>query len=264
MIEPIFTLFPPSFTKINFNNQARDFSFFVGDSEFKVNKLIADLISPNVYKIHETDSSASSYFINIKNNTNSNFNFEINYEDIKESDFNIIIQLSEGKGIQIDENNILSLDFFFKALGNTEMIDFLSNEMNIDLDDFFLNEGKNNSLLDKSLRNLLIKDILHLSHEKEIEFISSHFYLFISDEKQSLMKLNVDTFYEILGNPKLCINDEESLFNFILKLVEEKGDDFTCLFEFVEFENLVIDSIKKFLNNVSIESKSLGIIFGIF
>lgn len=258
MIEPVFTLFPPSFKKINFNNHDKDFSFFVGDSEFKVNKLIADLISPNVNKLHETDSSASSYFINCKNCTNPNFNFE----DINESDFNFIIQLSEGNGIQIDENNILSLDFFFKSLGSTEMIDFLSNEMSIDLDDFFSNEdsnhqNKNDYLFNKTLRNLLIKDILHLPHDKEIEFISSHFYLFINDsdeQYQNLMKLNVDTFYEILGHPKLCINDEESLFNFIFKLSTENNEEFTCLFEFVEFENLTIDSIKKFLNNVSIES----------
>ena len=63
------------------------------------------------------------------------------------------------------------------------------------LDDFFLNEGKNNSLLDKSLRNLLIKDILHLSHEKEIEFIANHFYLLNEEQISSIYsmkKINID------------------------------------------------------------------------
>ena len=171
MLEPVFTLFPPSFKKIDFDKQLRDFTFIVGNSEFKVNKLIADLISPNVNKLHETDASDNSYFINCNYNTNSNKDSNYNaIDDINESDFDFIIQLSEGNGIQIDEYNILSLDFFFKALGSTEMINFLSNVLNIDLDDFMYDENKedksNASLPDKTLSNLKIKDTLHRTIKK--------------------------------------------------------------------------------------------------
>lgn len=261
MIDPVFTLFPPSFKKIDFDKQERDFTFIVGNSEFKINKLIADLISPNVNRLHETDASASFYYINCNQNqqtiNNSHFNSDVDIE-INESDFKLIIDLSEGNGIQIDENNILSLDFFFKALGNNEINNFLSNEMDIDLNDLAFNESNQKySLFDRTLNNLMMKDALHMPHDKEVNFISSHFYAYINNKKalnNNLMKLSTDTFYEILGQPNLCIDDEESLFNFILLLIEKNNDEFTCLFEFIEFENLSIESVKLFLNTISFES----------
>ncbi|OHT16092.1 hypothetical protein TRFO_42041 [Tritrichomonas foetus] len=103
--------------------------------------------------------------------------------------------------------------------------------------------------------------------QKEISFISKHFYEIINKEdeseneveikrrKEKFISLGIDIIEMILQNENLKLYDEDSLFDFILKILEKK-DIFSKsihLLEYVKFECLSHESIEKFISIFDLE-----------
>jgi hypothetical protein len=88
--------------------------------------------------------------------------------------------------------------------------------------------------------------------EEEFEFIASHFYELESSELDKLKELNIDLLERIFGSDNLCLEDEDSLVEFISSL----GEEYSSLYNFVEFRFLSVEGINKSLSLISFEEVS--------
>ena len=82
---------------------------------------------------------------------------------------------------------------------------------------------------------------------KIVEYASEHF---IELPKEKLKTIDIDILELIIKNAKLHLEDEDSLLYQILELYEY---DRRYFFEYVEFNNLKISSLKEFIDHFDIE-----------
>jgi hypothetical protein len=85
--------------------------------------------------------------------------------------------------------------------------------------------------------------------DEELEFISSHFYHLSSAELEKLKKMDIDVIERILNPETLCLEDEDSLFQFIASL----GTEYSALYDFVECQFLSMRAMERFLSLISCE-----------
>lgn len=225
-----FSLSLDSFKQINFDLYPRDFSFIVGNSTFSCNHIIADFISPIIRRIHQTDISVNQFVVSEDKN-------------IPAKEFKSIILLGEGKEIILEEHNIKQIAMFLNKLENYELFSFLKPQLFTELK------------TDNCINIYLLKKEMNQSTNHEIEFISNHLY---EIENEELEKLEFDDFYQIFSSKKLCILNEDWLFDFIMKLFL-KNDEYNSLFEFVDFRFLSTSRIQKFIDVLDCDIMSSSI-----
>ncbi|OHS99343.1 hypothetical protein TRFO_34253 [Tritrichomonas foetus] len=224
-----FKLSSQGWRNIHFDCHERDFTFIVAGREFSCNKLIADYLSPNVSNQRLTDSTISSYSVC------EQCEFDVN-------EFKYVIALGEGEKLELDEKTRIHLIQFFAALGNHSVLSKLVE------DEDQLNQTNAISIL-------LQRASSSLPIDKEISFIAENFDDFHHEE---LEKLDFPEIQSILSSPSLFIEDEEAVFNFVCHLAS-KDESFSSLFEFVDFRNLSIESVRSFLSLYSFEKMNIGI-----
>lgn len=78
--------------------------------------------------------------------------------------------------------------------------------------------------------------------QEEIDFISSHFS---EIDQEKLKNLGVSHIESVISNPKLLLENEDSLFQFIASLYSENSS-LSYLFENVDFLNISDDCVKHF------------------
>jgi hypothetical protein len=94
--------------------------------------------------------------------------------------------------------------------------------------------------IENAISHYIFRKSIGIDYERELDFISSHFY---EIEKLKLDELDSFDFDRIFSNKSLCISSEDSLFDFIAC----RGfEEFFELFEFVRFEFLSVDRIREF------------------
>ena len=170
-----------------------DFTFIVNGEEFKTSRLISDILSQNISRIHSTDPSFDKYIINT------------HYS----GDFSYILDLINFEKYNIPENELPFICEVIRLLGNTSI--YISSE-----------EENTEITLDNAFQ-LLQKHILSIqfyskSYKKDIEFISSHFYELCEMKEEDLLKLDDDTLFSILSHERLQLKEEDQLLHFINKL----------------------------------------------
>ncbi|OHT05987.1 hypothetical protein TRFO_26050 [Tritrichomonas foetus] len=215
-------------SKLNFNSYDQDFTFFIGDQPFQCNIIIAEMVSPNVRKIRQTDSSVDSYVIPHDPNYNTSY-------------FDLILKTGKFETIKITEKNIKSLQYYYKMLGNSEFSDHFINTSN----------KKDKTTISNVITQLKLRLQINLSINQEIEFISSHVYAL--EDQLSKENLTIDVLSAVFGHPKLCISSEEWLFNFIIEKISKEGSVYSSLFEYVDLNALSKDSLTKFFNRISLD-----------
>ena len=199
-----------------------NFTFIVNNEKFKTSRLISDLLSPKISKIHSTDPTFDVFTINTQQKGN----------------FSNILQL-----VNFNKNIISESELPFIL----EVIEILGNES------IEYSESKEPEEITTSNVFTQIK-----KHEKfglfykkrllnEIEFIASHFFeLFEKEEnEEELSKLQFDTLIKIISNEKLKLRDEDQLLKFVNSLYSSDSK-FTSLYEFVAFENVSSDAVCEF------------------
>ena len=135
--------------KISFNKYEQDFTFVVNRNIFKTSRFIADLISPNICKMHDTDGTINS--------------FNIDIENASEFDFNKFLQFAEMKEIELSS---VEVAFFMKILS------LLHNEEQYSYFSKFL---KQKISIENVFERIQLKEKLSFKFKKEIAFISSHY-----------------------------------------------------------------------------------------
>lgn len=211
-----------SILQVPFQAYNEEFTFIVNGEEFKTSRLISDLISPNISKIHSVDPTIDEYTINTKNHGH----------------FSRIFNL-----INFQQNNIpdQEIPFFIEVIeqiGN-DTIDFVSDLENskITTDNIF-----KAFKIHSKYKQIFSEQIL-----KEIDFISLNFHELIESQKENFKELDAETLYAIINNSKLKLKNEDQLLNFVNELYLIDNEKFGDFYESVLFINASTSSISKFI-----------------
>lgn len=210
-----------SVLNVPFHLYDKNFLFIVNGEEFKTSRIIADLISSKICQLHLCDPTIDEFVINT----------------CKRGDFSLILNLANFEQAEISENEI---PFF------SEIIQFLDIKS--------LEVSHSNDIIPITLDNAfdLIKkheqmgSTCALLLEKEIDFISSHFYEICGKKEDSLKQLSKEILIQVLSNPYLELIDEEQLLDFINHLYR-KDSTYSIFYEFVDFSNVRSANVDEFL-----------------
>ena len=229
-----FTLSINNINDINYDRYDKNFTFFVNGKRYSTTRIVADLLSPKIRKLHFIDETINEFHIETSNKNDDSF-----------SDF---LQLCNFKTTQLDDERRERYSTYFLKIGNI-------NEY------FKLQKPINDSLtIEESLKYIENQEQLFSSKSEEIyfentnnqeiiSFICQHFYDITVED---LLKLRCETVYEIISNSSLVIKDEDWLLDIIIKLYE-KDQRYSNLFSTILFFNLKYESLEKFINTFSIE-----------
>lgn len=215
-----FILTTRGFKNITGEMAQENFKFIVNGETFTCPRFFAEFISPTISKFHMADSTIDSFTINIP--------FQGSFSDF--------LVLSEGEPLEINDSNYQFIKYISKSIQNEELMEFFDKD-NPELS------------IDNVIDRLKSKKYENRSYEKEINFISSHFY---EIDENSLLNLEYDDLSLILSNDSIQPQSEDSLFDFICLLFKQ-DESYFGLFENVEFAYLSNEKIQQF---VSIFDKS--------
>ena len=215
-------------------NLEDEFEFIFGNHKIRINNIFADFISPVVSKMHLSDPTINCI----------DFTEQTNGVTITDDVLLLIKSLSKGSSIEIDENQIVQMQTISILLGNKEIlsqingkIDSKTNEKNIDQYLTYLT-----FLYQISPSNCITKCT------NIIDFIASHFY---EIEESKLVLLPIEILHAIILNDNLVVESEDSLFEFIRKVFNDKEDDceygITSFYEGLEFTELSEDKFNEFI-----------------
>ena len=82
--------------------------------------------------------------------------------------------------------------------------------------------------------------------ENEIEFISSHFFELVENNKDELISLEEDILSKIMKHEKLKLKDEDQLLNFVNEIYK-RDKKFNIMYKFVIFSNTTTKSMQNFV-----------------
>jgi hypothetical protein len=148
-------------------------------------------------------------------------------------------RLMNGSAIVINENNCKDLEALCRILENDELLDQII-EFRI---------GKEDLCISNCISRLKAKQELGSNIHEELEFIACSFHEFDSDYFEKLRALDLETLERILSSENLCLNDEDTLVEFISSL----GQEYSSLYNCVECQYLTRSGIEMLLSFLSLE-----------
>ncbi|KAK8865040.1 hypothetical protein M9Y10_010570 [Tritrichomonas musculus] len=200
-----------------------EFVFLVNDEVFKTTRLISDLLSPKICKIHISDPTINEF--TIKTHHKGNFSYILDLANFKQNDIpnedlpfviEVIDQL-ENEFIEItdsDQSTILTFDNVFQLIKeNQQHPNFYSKHITT-----------------------------------EIDFISSHLFELPSEQEDELISLDQIIIEKILRNPLLKIESEDQLISLINRLYM-KDISYSTLYGYVFFSFVSDEKINEFIEN---------------
>lgn len=219
-----------SIFQVPFNSYPHDFTFIVNRTEFQTNKIVSDILSPKISKIHQIDPTFSTYIINTKSN----------------GDFQILFDLLTDKTKDLPESNI---SFIAEVIE-----DFEAENIEVTIPDIEIN-------LENVITMIKKHEKLPLMHKtnlvNEVDFLSEHFYELRQDQITELCNLHEESIENIINNDKLTLDTEDQLLKFIFKLCL-KNSKFSKFHENVYFKNLSNEMILEFFNTFEINYLTNG------
>lgn len=203
-----------------------DFTFVINGDEFKTSRIISDLLSPKICKLHLTDPTIDSFIINTHQRGNfynilNLINFNLSTISDEELPFILeVFTILEIESIEYkfkDENEELTINNVFSRIKNHEKLKFFSKRLS-----------------------------------SEIDFISSRFYEICETKKEELKSLSIDTIDKIINNEKLELDSEDQLLHFVNELFVTNSN-YSFLYEYVQFENISCEMMKEFISIYDID-----------
>jgi hypothetical protein len=204
------------------------FEIIFGEKKVECNRFQASFVSPAIHRVLCSDNTIDKFEVN---------GYEFDFEVIEE-----FSRLMNGFSILINERNCESFRQLSRILENEELLGRISFEL-----------GEESITICNCCSRLKVKTDGRYDIEEEVEFIACHFYEFESRELDKLKELNIDVLERIFGCDNLCLEDEESLVEFISSL----GEEYSSLYGFIECRFLSVEGIDKFLSLISFEELDL-------
>lgn len=238
-VKDYFSLDYKNLREIPFTKYAHDFTFIVDGKKFQTSRIVADLLSPIIRKLHFIDESINEFYIHTEYN-NANFS---------ENCFSDFLDLCSFEKVELNSIKRELFSTYLYKLGNID--DFLRIRPEFSTPLTIENAIERFQTISKLSENISEEfDRSSFNIESIISFISSHFEDF---DQQQMKSLSIDLLEEILDSENLKITDEDSLFKFILNLYKE-DHSFSTLFEHIIFGNLNETSIEKFVTCFELEN----------
>ena len=209
-----------------------DFFFYIGETGIKMNRILAEFISPRVSSMHHSDPTINQLHINLKTTINL-------------STLDKFQSICKGESIEVESKEARELRYLSIYLWN--------DEISTTIDDLFPEEKCENSI-DEILEFLTSIESDNnrnpQNQEEMIKNVSSQFY---SIDPEKLYKLPYSILYSILINDELKLSDEDSLFEFIENLLSKKKEtdreiDEMAFYELIDMRGLSEDKIRTFLD----------------
>ncbi|KAK8896596.1 hypothetical protein M9Y10_014505 [Tritrichomonas musculus] len=202
-------------------NSYDEFIFIVNNQKFKTSRIISDLLSPKICKIHISDPAFNTFSINTINKGN----------------FSSILNLVNFKENNIPDNDLPFITEVIEILGNTSIkIEDSTLSTTLTFDNVFQYLKKH-----EECPTFYSKRIL-----TEIDFISSHLFELPSEKEIELTSLHQTTIERILRNPKIQIESEDQLISLINRLYKD-DHSYSDLYELVYFTCVSEEKIEEFL-----------------
>ncbi|KAK8842881.1 hypothetical protein M9Y10_025747 [Tritrichomonas musculus] len=234
-----FCLSSNSLKNLPLDKYEKNFTFIVNTKRYQTSRVIADLLSPLIRKLHYTDPTISEYAIDMTTmNTNSDEN---DY-------FTEFLSLSDFQKSSIEQNRQKFYLHYFYKLGNIDEYFRLQPEYlkTIDIENVL------DRLQSFSKMNIEYKETsntLSSVFGQMIQYASEHFE---EVDKEKMKSLPNEIIEEITRNQNLKLNKEDSLLEFILSLCENDHSH-SNLFENVLFCNVSEETLEKFVNEFDVD-----------
>ena len=200
----------------------RNFAFVVGGVEYRCCRFQACFVSGLVRRLVAGDCCLSSVSLKVSDN-------ERHFEDV--------VSLMNGQKISITPVNAAFLEACARELENDELLGRVIN-FQLDLEDVSLS-----NVVDR----IQIRSEVHSGCKCELDFLASHFF---EAELDVLKHLSLSDLEQVLTNPQLKLKSEDQLYDTILLLAGENGDEVLALLRYVEFVFLSESKLDEFLDNI--------------
>ncbi|KAK8841776.1 hypothetical protein M9Y10_026725 [Tritrichomonas musculus] len=209
----------------NINKEEKDFIFFFGEREVRMDNLFAEFFSPLVSRLHLSDPTINSFIFNYPTDVKSKLP---KFEELISEDIILLIQkLSSGSKVTINEEQNDKLLIISALIDNEELFEELVK---------LLPKEINQTNLDRFLSQIQIiesfsqmKKTNHFKLKPIIDAISKNFYLI---DENKLKELSKPILLSIISNEHLKIKDEDWLFDFIQSIHNDDND--VCDIDFYE------------------------------
>lgn len=206
---------------LSFENYEKNFIFVVNNKKFSTSRIIADILSPKINNLHLTEPSANKFTITTQIPGNFSCFLQLinfNFNDIPESEIPFINEVAT------------ILDNRFIEIQNEE------DQENLTID----------NVLEKIQKHQKFSKVYSKQIEKEIDFISTHFYLLNYTHESMLYSLEKYVLDELFNHTNLTLRDEDQLLNIVNNLYDNNSN-YSYMYEYVMFDYVSNDAISSFL-----------------
>ena len=199
----------------------KNFTFVVGGVEYRCCRFQACFVSGLVRRLLASDCCLSSVSLKVSDDARY-------FEDV--------VRLMNGQKISITPANSSFLEACARELENDELLGCL---IGLHLD----GDISNSNVVER----IRIKNELHLDSQREFDFLASHFF---EAKDEVLRSLSISDLERVLTNPLLKLSSEDQLYNVIIWLSREEGDEYLALLRHVEFAFLSDSGLGEFLDRI--------------
>ena len=227
------SLQPCTVVNVPIQTYDKNFTFIVNGEEIKTSRIISDLLSPIICRIHSTDPTVDVFTINTQGRGN----------------FSHILDLVNFQAINLPSNEVEFISEVIEILGN-ENIKYQRASETSEL------------TIDNVLNRISLHERFSLFYSSqlitEIEFIAAHFYELCTNHEDEFVNLSNVTLLKIFHDDHFQLNSEDELLHFINRLYS-RNRRFSVMYENVIFTNVTSDAMSEFLsifdpNDMTMES----------
>jgi hypothetical protein len=166
------------------------------------------------------------------------FLFKKKYPEGKLATF---LKLGKGESISLTPEDRRPFIDFCCELQNDDFITQVHSDENLTPENIFI--------------QLEIHNLLNISENRTIEFLATHF----NDCQQSQIgSVNIEQLSMVLQHPKLVLQSEDSLYQFIARQIRRNPENGPLL-QFVRFEYLTVESIQDFVKLIETNLTALSL-----
>lgn len=212
---------------LSFDSYEKNFVFIVNNEQFKTSRIIADILSPKINKLHLTHPSVNECVVNTKNHGN----------------FSYYLQLINFNLNGIPESQIAFIDEVATILGN-QFIEYKSDDDQIEI--------TIDNVIDRIKLHEQYPHIYSKQIKKEADFLASHFYMLNVTQEDSFCTMNKFVLDRIFNNTKLVLKSEDQLLNIINTIYK---NDFNCsyMYNYIHFNSVSNEGIASFLQFIKFD-----------
>jgi hypothetical protein len=201
--------------RIQFTGHNIQFEFVLGSSRYRVPSFAADFLSPKIAAIHADDPTCDVY--------------EVTTPDPLIL-FPKFLALGQGQKLEINDTNIEFFSRIAQELEAKELLDLIAARFSGDLN------------VKTVYQRLIARTAKGEDTNQELRFIVEHF---LEIPTEIVDKISVDYLYVLFSQENFTVGNHDKLFEYIAHRYE-KDEKNLILLEFVEFESLSEQSVKRF------------------